>query len=260
MRAAVPTLPGDQVTWLSNVSRCSFSTGAFDYLNIDLNGLVDESRSVDLLGTFDTQVVINGDTVIVPFTEATRSRSISHPEALHRPVFPRHPRGRHGEQSGPGRRGRYVADHARRREGSAATSTRPLQLILDGVIPRRRPRCRRDDLSLGGSFRRRATGAHPLINRVFDYGRRQGVTIVVSAGKRRDRPRPQRNTYESFCDTPAVICVSATGPTQTPQGSPVRPVHDGHRRARVLHELRAQGDRRCRSGGNSSFGRSPLSR
>src|SRR5206468_5069986 len=40
-----------------------------DYLNIDLNGLVDVSRSVDLLGTFDAQAIVNGDTVIVPFTE-----------------------------------------------------------------------------------------------------------------------------------------------------------------------------------------------
>jgi subtilisin family serine protease len=70
------------------------------------------------------------------------------------------------------------------------------------------------NLSLGGGFPKAGNGRFVgLINQVFNYARRKGVTIVVSAGNEATDLNHNGNTYQSFCDTPAVICVSATGPT-----------------------------------------------
>jgi len=57
-----------------------------------------------------------------------------------------------------------------------------------------------------------------LLNKTFNYARSKGVTIVVSAGNAATDLDHNGNTYQTFCDTPAVICVAATGrrPTRTP--------------------------------------------
>jgi len=87
-------------------------------------------------------------------------------------------------------------------------------------------------MSLGGAFTRRAASARggfgpsfiATINQVLNYANRQGTAIVVSAGNsaidlgRNLVPGQGGATkvpglYVSYCDAPAVICVSATGPT-----------------------------------------------
>jgi subtilisin family serine protease len=77
------------------------------------------------------------------------------------------------------------------------------------------------NMSLGGSFLRRdasaSGGAGPsfiaTINSVFNYAHRKGTTMVVSAGNSTIDMDHNGNEYVAYCNSPHVICVSATGPT-----------------------------------------------
>jgi subtilisin family serine protease len=187
-----------------------------DYLHADLDGRVDLTRSTDLLGTFDTQVVTDkGDTITVPFTEADTVRTYFPGRLLFTDLF------FHGTHTGA-----TVSSNAVRAAGITSKTTLvavkvcgyinecPFSSILGGVIYGADNGADVMNLSLGGSFPKKGNKALiRLINRVFDYARSQGVTIVVSAGNAATDLDHNGNTYQSFCDTPAVICVSATGPT-----------------------------------------------
>ena len=77
------------------------------------------------------------------------------------------------------------------------------------------------NLSLGGTFNRRDASAQggfgpsflATINQVFNYAKTRGTTIVVSAGNSALDIDHDGNGYKSYCSASAVICVSATGPT-----------------------------------------------
>jgi subtilisin family serine protease len=70
------------------------------------------------------------------------------------------------------------------------------------------------NMSLGGAFTKAGSkGLVGFINRTFNYAKNQGMTIVVSAGNDAADLDHNGNEYATYCDTPAVICVSATGPT-----------------------------------------------
>ncbi len=77
------------------------------------------------------------------------------------------------------------------------------------------------NMSLGGSFLRRnasaAGGFGPsflaTINKVFNYANQKGTLIVVSAGNSAADMDHDGNSYKSYCSSPHVVCVSATGPT-----------------------------------------------
>jgi subtilisin family serine protease len=77
------------------------------------------------------------------------------------------------------------------------------------------------NLSLGGAFNRRDVSAQggfgpsflATVNQVFNYANRKGTTIVVSAGNSALDMDHDGNGYKSYCSAAAVICVSATGPT-----------------------------------------------
>jgi subtilisin family serine protease len=69
------------------------------------------------------------------------------------------------------------------------------------------------NLSLGGSFAR--TGNRRLINiitRVLDYARRKGVVVVVAAGNDGTDLDNNGDDFDAYCDLQHVICVSAVGP------------------------------------------------
>ena len=78
------------------------------------------------------------------------------------------------------------------------------------------------NMSLGGSFLRRQASAQggfgpsflATINQVMNYANRKGTTIVVSAGNSSADMDHDGNGYKSYCSAPAVVCVSATGPTK----------------------------------------------
>ncbi|HEX2095163.1 MAG TPA: S8 family serine peptidase [Longimicrobiaceae bacterium] len=77
------------------------------------------------------------------------------------------------------------------------------------------------NMSLGGGFNRTAASARggdapsflATINQVMTYANRKGTTIVVSAGNSAIDMDHNGNQYLSYCNSPHVICVSATGPT-----------------------------------------------
>ncbi len=74
------------------------------------------------------------------------------------------------------------------------------------------------NMSLGGSFDKSdaASGGFPgfvgFLNRTFNYAKRKGMTIVVSAGNSAEDLDANGDEYKTYCDTPGTICVSATGP------------------------------------------------
>jgi subtilisin family serine protease len=72
------------------------------------------------------------------------------------------------------------------------------------------------NLSLGGYDQRsdlqRLNG---VINSTINQAKKAGVPVVASAGNRGQDLDQAKNLYKTYCDTPNVICVSATGPTSS---------------------------------------------
>ena len=79
------------------------------------------------------------------------------------------------------------------------------------------------NMSLGGTFNRVQASAQggtgpsylALINRAINYANQRGVLVVVSAGNSAIDLDADKNGYKSFCSAPNVVCVSATGPTDS---------------------------------------------
>ncbi|NGP53203.1 S8 family serine peptidase [Thioalkalivibrio sp. XN8] len=70
------------------------------------------------------------------------------------------------------------------------------------------------NLSLGGGFPKAGNGRFVgFINKVYNYARSNGATMVVAAGNAATDLDRNGNIFASYCDAPGVICVSATGPT-----------------------------------------------
>jgi subtilisin family serine protease len=75
------------------------------------------------------------------------------------------------------------------------------------------------NLSLGGSFARAGNGRLiGIITRVLNYARSKGVVVVVAAGNDGTDLDHNRGEFNAYCDLSHVICVSAVGP-ETPTGS-----------------------------------------
>lgn len=91
------------------------------------------------------------------------------------------------------------------------------------------------NMSLGGTFNRRDASARggfgpsfiATINSVFNYAFHKGTTVVVSAGNGDGTANggfnmdQDGNAYNAYCNSPHVICVSATGPTGGTAAAPV---------------------------------------
>jgi subtilisin family serine protease len=72
------------------------------------------------------------------------------------------------------------------------------------------------NMSLGGGFYKKDfPGYVSVVNRLFNYAKTNGVTVVVSAGNESIDLDHEANLFKTFCDAPHVICVSATGPTSS---------------------------------------------
>lgn len=70
------------------------------------------------------------------------------------------------------------------------------------------------NMSLGGAFLKRAApGFVSVINSVFNYANKNGTLIVVAAGNEGMDMDHNGNIYNTYCNSPHVVCVSATGPT-----------------------------------------------
>ena len=78
------------------------------------------------------------------------------------------------------------------------------------------------NMSLGGAFPKSAApGLVSIFSRVLNYANRRGTLIVVAAGNEAADLDHNGNIYSLYCNSPHVVCVSATGPTATP--TPVGP-------------------------------------
>ena len=91
------------------------------------------------------------------------------------------------------------------------------------------------NMSLGGTFNRRDGSARggfgpsflATINSVFNYAYRSGTTVVVAAGN--GDPKTglgydmdhDGNAYNAYCNSPHVMCISATGPTGGTNAAPI---------------------------------------
>src|SRR5882762_8994381 len=198
----------------SSVSVFMLDSG-IDPHHSDTQGRVDATRSVDLLGTFDAQVVVGHDTITVPFTEADTVQKYFPGAEVYTDLF------FHGTHTGA-----TVSSNAARAAGVTSMTTLvavkvcgyindcPFSSILNGVIYAADNGADVINMSLGGAFTKAGNGRFVgLLNKTFNYARGKGVTIVVSAGNAATDLDHDGNTYQTFCNTPAVICVAATGPT-----------------------------------------------
>jgi subtilisin family serine protease len=100
----------------------------------------------------------------------------------------------------------------------------PFSSILNGIIYAAISGADVVNMSLGGAFTKAGNGRFVgLLNKVFNFARSSGVTIVVSAGNSAVDLNHDGNTYSTFCNTPSVICVAATGPTSDANASNANP-------------------------------------
>src|SRR3989449_8662206 len=198
----------------SSVSIFMLDSG-IDPHHADTEGRVDPTRSVDLLGTFDAQAVVGKDTVIVPFTEADTVQKYFPGHEVYTDLF------FHGTHTAA-----TVSSNAVRLAGVTSMTTLvavkvcgyindcPFSSILNGVIYAADNGADVINMSLGGAFTKAGNGRLVgLLNKVFNYARSKGVTVVVSAGNSAADLDHDGNAYWTFCNTPSVICVAATGPT-----------------------------------------------
>jgi subtilisin family serine protease len=167
---------------------------------------------VDLLGTFDTQLA-DGSTV--PFTEKDSVDKYFPGRLAFTDLF------FHGTHTGA-----TVSSNAVRAAGITSGTTLvavkvcgyinecPFSSILNGILYAANSGADVVNMSLGGAFTKAGNGRFVgLLDKVFDYARSKGVTVVVSAGNSAADLDHDGNTYWTFCNTPSVMCVAATGPT-----------------------------------------------
>src|SRR5438128_6309440 len=186
-----------------------------DYLHDDLVGLVDLTRSLDLTGTFLGRVIVGTDTLFVPFTEADTVKKLFPTRLLITDLL------FHGTHTSA-----TVSSNAVWAAGITSRTTLvavkvcgyinecPFSSILNGVIYAANNGADVINMSLGGPFTKAGNGRFVgLLDKVFNYARSKGVTIVVSAGNDTTDLDHDGNSYQTFCNTPSVICVAATGPT-----------------------------------------------
>lgn len=70
------------------------------------------------------------------------------------------------------------------------------------------------NMSLGGAFAKQGNGSFVgFINKVMNTVNRYDATVVVSAGNSAVNLDKNGFFYDTYCDAPNTICVSATGPT-----------------------------------------------
>jgi lantibiotic leader peptide-processing serine protease len=182
-----------------------------DYDDLDVNGLVDLSRSTSFMSTFakatDTSAVRPADDTVSKKFFPTRSVISDY--------------NGHGSNVAQQVSSKAVAF------GGVSSKTTLIGVkvlgsngvgsfgqILSGVLWAADHGADVANMSLGGAFSKAGNGRLiGAINKVFNYAKQQGMLIVVSAGNSGSDLQHNGNVESSFCDSPHVICVSAVGPT-----------------------------------------------
>jgi len=182
-----------------------------DYDDLDVNGLVDLSRSTSFMSTFikatDTSTVRPADDTVSKKFFPTRSVISDY--------------NGHGTNVAQQVSSKAVAF------GGVSSKTTLIGVkvlgsngvgsfgqILSGVLWAADHGADVANMSLGGSFSKAGNGRLiGAINKVFNYAKQQGMLIVVSAGNSGADLQHNGNVASTFCDSPHVVCVSAVGPT-----------------------------------------------
>jgi len=166
---------------------------------------VDLTRSLDLTGTFLGRVIVGTDTLFVPFTEADTVKKLFPTRLLITDLL------FHGTHTSA-----TVSSNAVWAAGITSRTTLvavkvcgyinecPFSSILNGVIYAANNGADVINMSLGGPFAKAGNGRFVgLLDKVFNYARSKGVTVVVSAGNEAADLDHDGNTYQSFCNTPS---------------------------------------------------------
>ena len=90
----------------------------------------------------------------------------------------------------------------------------PSSAVLNGILWATDHGADVINMSLGGGFQKRFnSGFGSIINRVANYANRNGTLIVVAAGNEAFDMDHDGDLYKTYCSSPNVVCVAATGPT-----------------------------------------------
>jgi subtilisin family serine protease len=97
----------------------------------------------------------------------------------------------------------------------------PLGSTLAGVLYAAEKRLDVINISIGGVLMRggkkanRSKALIRIIDKVFRYAHRRGVTVVVASGNNGVNMSEERGVFRLYCEAAEVICVAATGPTSS---------------------------------------------
>lgn len=168
-----------------------------DYDAIDLDGLVDLSRSVSFSSSDDsiTTAFFPGRNPISDYNG--HGTNVAAQVSSNAVVF-----------AGVTAKTTLMGVKVLGADGSGSTGD-----VLNGILWAADHGADVANLSLGGSFAR--TGNRRLIRiitRVLDYARRKGVVVVVAAGNDGTDLDHNGDEFDAYCDLQHVICVSAVGP------------------------------------------------
>ena len=179
-----------------------------DYDNLDMNGVVDLSRSVSFVPSDDAILTALFPTRHKLDDLAGHGTLVASQVSSNAVVF-----------AGVSSRTRLMGVKVLGFTGSGS-----LGGILAGVIWAADHGADVANMSVGitNGFDKAGNGAIlGLFNRVFNYAHRAGMVVVVASGNDGRALDSDGRNYSAFCESPHVICVSGTGPTSgTPFAGP----------------------------------------
>jgi subtilisin family serine protease len=168
-----------------------------DYDNLDLNGLVDLSRSASFVASDDsiTAKFFPSRNKITDYNG--HGTNVAQQVSSKAVAF-----------AGVTSKTTLLGVKVLGRTGSGSLSG-----VLNGVLWAADHGADVANMSLGGDFEKAGNGAAvSFINRVFNYANSKGMLIVVAAGNAGADIDHNGNVQNDYCDLPHVICVSAVGP------------------------------------------------
>jgi hypothetical protein len=178
-----------------SVTAAIIDTG-IDYDGLDLNGLVDVSRSISLTSADNALLALFPGRL--PFTDFNdhgtnvASQVSSNAKGL----------------AGVTAKTTIIAVKVLGQNGSGLTSN-----VLNGILYAADHGADVANMSLGGSFARAGNGRFTsLITRVMNYASHKGMLVVVAAGNDAIDLDHNGDEFAAYCDLSNVMCVSAVGP------------------------------------------------
>lgn len=180
----------------ANVTVAIIDTG-LDYDNLDLNGLVDLSRS----------------TSFVPGDDAIRNaffptRSVVDDYNGHGTNVATQVSSKAVATAGVTSKTTLIGVKVLGFTGSGSTGG-----VLAGILWAADHGANIANMSLGSSGPKAGgQGFVSLFNKVFNYANKKNMIIVVSAGNAASNLQANGNIYSAYCDAPHVVCVSSVGP------------------------------------------------